>query len=66
MSVPVNAALFRKAWQRLSGVAEMKVTALSVVLALVGAFLTSYILAHAIIFASAYLKTGGNRGSFGS
>ena len=51
--------LFRKQWQKLSGVSEMKVTAVSVVVALVGALLTSYILAHAIIFASAYLKTSG-------
>jgi hypothetical protein len=53
------AALFKKAWQKLSGIAEMKVTVVSVVLALVGALLTSYILDHAIIFANAYLKTGG-------
>jgi hypothetical protein len=51
--------LFRKAWLRLSGVSEMKVTALSVILALVGALLTSWILGHAITFASAYLKTSG-------
>jgi len=53
------AALFRKPWLRLSGVAEMKVTAISVVLALVAAFLTSFILDHALIFADAYLKTAG-------
>ena len=51
--------IFRKPWLKLSGVSEMKVTALSVILALVGAFLTSYILDHAIIFASAYLRTSG-------
>ena len=53
------AALFRRAWLSLTGVKEMKVTVLSVVLALIGAFLTSYVLDHAIIFAGAYLKTTG-------
>ena len=53
------AALFRNAWTRLAGVAEMKVTVLSVVLALIGALLTSYILDHALIFANVYLKTSG-------
>lgn len=52
-------ALFSKPWQKLSGVSEMKVTAVSVIVALVGAFLTSYILDHALIFASEYLKTSG-------
>ena len=52
-------AIFRRTWLRLSGVAEMKVTVLSVVLALVGALLTSYILAHAVIFAGTYMKTAG-------
>jgi hypothetical protein len=51
--------LFRKPWMKLAGVSEMKVTAVSVVVALVGALFTSYILAHAVIFASAYLKTSG-------
>jgi hypothetical protein len=52
-------ALFRKPWQKLAGMSEMKVTAVSVVVALVGAFFTSYILAHAVIFASTYMKTSG-------
>jgi len=51
--------IFRKSWLKLSGVSEMKVTALSVVLALVGAFLTSYVLQHALFFANEYLKTSG-------
>ena len=45
--------LFRKPWMKLAGMSEMKVTAVSVVVALVGALFTSYILAHAVIFASA-------------
>jgi len=51
--------LFRKAWQKLSGVGEMKVTALSVVVGLIGALLTSYVLQHAIFFSGEYLKTSG-------
>ena len=51
--------IFRNAWQRLSGVSEMKVTALSVILGLIGAFFTSYVLQHAIFFANEFLKTSG-------
>ncbi len=53
------AALFRKAWTKLSGLSEMKITVLSVVLSLVGSFLMSWILDHALIFANTYMKTGG-------
>ncbi len=51
--------IFRKAWQRLSGTGEMRVTALSVILGLIGAFLISYVLHHALFFANQYLKTSG-------
>ena len=51
--------IFAKAWQKMNGLSEMKVTALSVILGLVGAFFTSYILQHAVFFANQYLKTGG-------
>ena len=37
----------------------MKVTALGIVLPLIGAFLTSYVLQHALYFANEYLKTSG-------
>jgi hypothetical protein len=53
------AAIFRKAWTRLSGLTEMKVTALSVILSLVGSLLTSWVLDHALIFGAAYLKASG-------
>ncbi|HVO40366.1 MAG TPA: DUF1761 domain-containing protein [Spirochaetia bacterium] len=53
------AALFRKAWAKLMGMAEMKVTVLSVVLALVGAFFMSWVLDHAIIFAGTFMKIAG-------
>lgn len=51
--------IFRKAWMKLSGLSEMKVTAASVILGLIGALLTSYVLQHAIFFANEYLKTSG-------
>jgi hypothetical protein len=51
--------IFKNAWQKLSGVSEMKVTALSVILGIVGALLTSYVLQHALFFANEYLKTSG-------
>jgi Protein of unknown function (DUF1761) len=51
--------LFRNAWQRLSGTGEMKVTALSIILGLIGAFLTSFVLHHALFFANHFLGTSG-------
>jgi hypothetical protein len=51
--------IFRKAWLKMSGISEMKVTAVSVILGLIGALLTSYVLQHAIFFATEYLKTSG-------
>jgi hypothetical protein len=55
------AAIFRRPWQRLSGMSQMKLTAVGVILALVGAVLTSYILAHLIVFAGAYMRLSGVR-----
>ena len=51
--------LFGKAWQKLNGAGEMKVSAASVVLGLIGAFLMSFVLHHAIFFADQFFKTGG-------
>jgi hypothetical protein len=51
--------LFAKSWMKLTGMKEMKVTAVSVVVALVGAFFTSWILAHSLVFAGAFMKTSG-------
>ncbi len=53
------AGLFSKPWMKLSGIDEMKVTPVSVILALIGALFTSFILAHAVIFANAFLHTSG-------
>lgn len=58
--------LFGKKWQVLSGMTEEKMKAAKArgmaklyILAAVGALLMSYVLAHALIFASAYLKVSG-------
>jgi len=51
--------LFRSAWQKLSGTGQMKVSVLSVILGLVGGFLMSYVLQHALFFANQFLKTSG-------
>jgi hypothetical protein len=52
-------ALFGKQWKFLTGVLEMKPSAGAIVLGLIGSFLMSYVLDHAIIFASEYLKASG-------
>jgi hypothetical protein len=52
-------AIFRKTWTKLQGLSEMKVTAASVILGIVGALLMSYILDHALIFANTYMGTSG-------
>jgi hypothetical protein len=51
--------IFRKTWLKLSGVKEMKITVLSVVVGLVGAFLTSWVLLRAIFFSGQYFDTSG-------
>ena len=53
------AVLFGKAWRRLSGTAEVKQTALSLIVVLIGSLFMSFVLHHAIFFANQYLKTGG-------
>ncbi len=53
------AVLFGKAWRRLSGTAEVKQTALSLIVVLIGSLFMSFVLHHAIFFANQYLKAGG-------
>ena len=56
------AVLFKNLWMRLTGVTEMKPSAKTAVLALVGSWFTSWVLAHAIIFGNAYLHMSGIAG----
>jgi hypothetical protein len=51
--------IFAKTWMKLNGMKEMKITAVSVVVALIGAFFTSWVLAHSLIFGASYLKVSG-------
>jgi hypothetical protein len=51
--------IFSKTWIKLNGIKEMKVTAVSVIVGLVGAFFTSWVLAHALVFAGTFMKTSG-------
>jgi hypothetical protein len=44
---------------KLKGMKDMKVTAVSVIVALVGAFSTSWVLAHSLIFGATCLKMSG-------
>ncbi len=50
---------FKNAWQRLSGVAEVKMTAVSLIVALVGSFVMAYLFQHSLVFAAAYFKMSG-------
>jgi hypothetical protein len=52
-------ALFGKPWMALSGIKEMKPSVGPMLLGLVGSLLMSFVLAHAIVFASAYMKAEG-------
>src|SRR4051812_14211671 len=53
--------LFGKKWATLSGVSmdAMKMKASSMIIMVIGSLLMAYVLDHALIFASAYLKTSG-------
>jgi hypothetical protein len=53
------AALFGKAWRRLTGIADMKPAPMNIVLVFVGSLLLSYVLYHSIVFGSAYTKMSG-------
>ncbi len=54
--------VFKNRWMQLSGITEMKPTAKNIILALVGSWFTSWVLAHATLFGNAYLHTTGISG----
>ncbi|HTP12679.1 MAG TPA: DUF1761 domain-containing protein [Bacteroidota bacterium] len=56
------AVVFKNQWMKLTGITEMKPSAKTVILALVGAWFTSWVLDHATIFGNAYLHTAGVSG----
>ncbi len=52
-------ALFGETWKKLSGISDMKPTPLNIAVGLISALVMSWVLAHALVFAGAYLKTTG-------
>jgi hypothetical protein len=48
--------IFSDAWKKMSGITDMKPTPQNIVLGMASALVMSYVLAHAIVFASAYMK----------
>jgi len=56
------AVVFKNRWMQLTGVTEMKPTAKTIILALVGAWFTSWVLDHATLFGNSYLHTSGVSG----
>ncbi|HVN49284.1 MAG TPA: DUF1761 domain-containing protein [Bacteroidota bacterium] len=56
------AALFGKAWQKLTGITEMKPAPINILLSLIGSLVLSFVLYHAIAFGNAYMKIGGVAG----
>lgn len=53
------AAIFAKAWQKFTGITDMKPAPVNIVLVFIGFFLLSYVLYHSIVFGNSYLKMSG-------
>jgi hypothetical protein len=51
--------LFGASWSKLSGIAEMKPSIGPIVLGFIGALLMSYVLAHALVYASSFMSMSG-------
>jgi len=56
------ALIFRKQWQKLSAINDMKPSALNAVLSLVGSVVMSFVLFHLIVFSNGYLHVSGIAG----
>jgi hypothetical protein len=56
------AAIFGKLWMKLTGITEMKPSAMNIVLVSIGLLVMSFVLAHAIVFGNAYFKISGIHG----
>jgi len=56
------AALFRNAWKKLSGITDMKPSALNMALSFIGSFVLSFVLYHSIVFGNAFFKITGIKG----
>ena len=53
------AAVFAKAWQKLTGITDMKPAPANIVLVFIGSFVLSYVLYHSIVFGNSYFKISG-------
>ena len=53
------AVLFRKSWQKLTGITDMKPSGMNIVLPLIGSLIMSYVLYHSIAFGNHYVGTSG-------
>ncbi|HUI30742.1 MAG TPA: DUF1761 domain-containing protein [Candidatus Acidoferrales bacterium] len=53
------AVIFGKAWQKLTGVTDMKPAPMNIVLSLIGSLLMSYVLYHSIAFGDYYVRMSG-------
>jgi hypothetical protein len=56
------AAIFGKLWSKLTGISDMKPSAVNVILVLFGSFVMSFILYHSIVFGNTYFKMSGISG----
>ena len=56
------AIIFRKVWQKLTGITDMKPAPMNIILVLIGSFVLSFILFHSIVFGNAYFKISGISG----
>lgn len=53
------AVLFRKVWQKLTGIPDMKPSPLNIILSFIGSLVLSFVLYHSIVFGNAYFKMSG-------
>ncbi len=56
------AVIFRKLWQKLTGITDMKPVPINIVLVFIGSLILSFILFHSIVFGNAYFKISGISG----
>jgi hypothetical protein len=56
------AVLFGKLWAKLTGITDMKPSALNIVLVFIGSLVLSYVLYHSIVFGNAYFNMSGISG----
>jgi hypothetical protein len=56
------AAIFRKTWQKLTGIADMQPSPVNIILTFIGSLVLSYVLYHSIAFGNAYFKMSGIAG----